>query len=191
MSRTLLCVPVLLALLAAPAHAKGPTSFTIAGPGLDEPLRAAALAQRNPTSYWRLVEQLGFFVSAMEPSSPARLAEPPRGTLGPKYRIRWLVPIPGSPLVIRQDLYPYAAAGPVTYMAPGQALFDRETPGGWYRADAPAKAALVARGLPAAPVRADPAGDRERWPAALAAGVGVAGAAAFLALRRRRSQASA
>jgi hypothetical protein len=51
---------------------------------------------------------------------------------------------------IRQDLYPYAKDGPVTYTRPGQRFFETETTrGGWYRASTALKETLVQAGLPA------------------------------------------
>ena len=50
--------------------------------------------------------------------------------------------------MIRQDVYPYANGGAVTYMKPGQSIFDMTTHGGWYR-DPALKRTLVSSGLPA------------------------------------------
>ena len=54
----------------------------------------------------------------------------------------------GAPDHIRQDLYPYARGGAVTYTRPGQPIFDMTTRGGWYR-DPELKRTLVRLGLPA------------------------------------------
>src|SRR6266704_551847 len=59
---------------------------------------------------------------------------------------------PGGPngdSSLRQDLYPYAAKGPVTYMAPDQKFWGRQyTPGGWSRGTIQLRNALVKAGLP-------------------------------------------
>jgi hypothetical protein len=187
MRRAIAALPALVALAVAPAAlAKGPTSTTITGPGLREPLRFAASSQSRQTArYWHLVDGLGFFPSAFgqHPSSPSR----PRGELGPKYAIRYGVPMGGSKTyVIVQDLYPYAAGGPVTYMPPGQKIFDRNTAGGWYRTGSDVKAALVQRGLPASRPAAD-SGSGHRDAAAFGGAllVGLLGALGVAALRRR------
>ena len=40
----------------------------------------------------------------------------------------------------------------MTYMAPGQPIFDMQTPGGWFQAGPELKQTLVAAGLPENPV---------------------------------------
>jgi hypothetical protein len=52
---------------------------------------------------------------------------------------------------LEQELYPYAAGGPVTFMRPGQAFWgDQRTVGGWYRGTPDLKAMLIKAGLPKA-----------------------------------------
>ena len=51
-------------------------------------------------------------------------------------------------VTITQDVYPYASSGPVTYLAPGQPIFDMQTRGGWFQAGPDLKETLVAAGLP-------------------------------------------
>jgi hypothetical protein len=186
----LLLVPLALALTASPALAKGPTSFTVSGPGLDEPLLADARAEQRPAAYWRLVEGLHFFEAAMQSPSGTRRTAAPTSTLGPRYRIRHRIPLSSNrPIVIEQDLYPYASGGPVTYMRPGQEFLQYKTAGGWYRAAAHVKAALVARGLPASPTSqaAERTGRRfSAWPASGAAVLGVVALVAFAVGARRR-----
>jgi hypothetical protein len=49
-----------------------------------------------------------------------------------------------------QLVYPYAKAGAVTYMKPGQPFWNTERAhGGWFRASARLKRMLVRAGLPA------------------------------------------
>ena len=53
---------------------------------------------------------------------------------------------------ITQYVYPYAKPRPLSYLKPGQAFWDgRKAHGGWYRATAALKRALVRSGLPATP----------------------------------------
>jgi hypothetical protein len=88
---------------------------------------------------------------------------------------------------LRQDLYPYASGGPLSYMKPGQPFWEQRTRGGWYRGTAELKRMLVRASLPAKA----PASQRSTARAtriAAAAGIGAAFAAiCLLALRRRRS----
>jgi hypothetical protein len=187
MRRAIAVLPAFVTLAVAPgALAKGPTSATITGRGLTEPLRFAASAQSRQTArYWHFVDGLGFFLAAFgqHPSSPSQ----PLGELGPKYTIRYGVPMGGSRIyLIEQDLYPYAAGGPVTYMRSGQTLFDRKTVGGWYRTGSDVKATLVQRGLPASSPAAD-SGSGRRGAATVGGAllVGLLGALSVAVLRRR------
>ena len=94
---------------------------------------------------------------------------------------------------VRQDLYPYAPAGPVTYMEPGQKLFGTKTSGGWFQAERQLKGILVSAGLPPkAPEAPAPAPAPGRsFPIDLAALVtlGLAVAVATVLVMRRRSLA--
>ena len=74
----------------------------------------------------------------------------PQGDLGPKYTITYTVPGPNNEAwKIRQDVYPYATPAPVTYMPPGQEIFETQgTRGGWFQAEPQLKDTLVAAGLP-------------------------------------------
>jgi hypothetical protein len=91
---------------------------------------------------------------------------------------------------LRQDLYPYAASGPVSYMPPGQPFFGwRKTAGGWFQGGPVLEEALVAAGLPESPPTA-PTDDGSPVPWSVVALVGVLGIAlavgAGAALQRRR-----
>jgi hypothetical protein len=191
---------VLALLLPSTALAKGPTEATITGPGLEEPLKLGgrnALAPGEPLEV--LANRGGFFEVAWGTDPGKRLAKSPTTRLGPRYRVTYLLPGPsGTDDRIRQDLYPFARGGPVTYTARGQRFFDtRRTLGGWFRAAPGLKAELLAAGLSeparAAPVPAPAADHGGPWTSiglvALVAAL-LAGAAAF-AIRRRVRPASA
>ena len=76
----------------------------------------------------------------------------PKGDLGPRYTIDYTVPASDTQANhIRQELYPYARPSPITYMAPGQEIFDSTTRGGWFRADPQLTKNLVLDGLPVRP----------------------------------------
>jgi hypothetical protein len=97
----------------------------------------------------------------------------------------------GSPDVITQDVYPYAARGPVTYMEAGQKLLARETGGGWFQADSRLRETLVSAGLPAtAPAASSGASS---FPTDLVGllSFGLALAAATVLVIRRRIRPSA
>jgi hypothetical protein len=162
MKRLLLTAAVALALPAA-ALAKGPSEAVVTGPGLDD--NGLAIAGLGDDS--DLTGLLGFFPATFGQSPDPMLASAPKGTLGPKYTIRYTVPGPsGSDATIVQDVYPYAEPSPVTYMRPGQPFFDTEkTRGGWYVSTPGLRDVLVRAGLPAeTPVTTGGGGDRTVWP---------------------------
>ena len=180
--------------LATAAHGKGPSQATVAGAGLDEPITLAGMGEPdNGTPLGAFAESAGFFQTTFGQTPDSTVRERPAGRLGPRYTITYRVPAPdGSTDTIRQDLYPYAGPGPLTYTKPGQPFFDGErTDGGWYHAGPGLKTMLVDRGLPAsAPSSA--AGDGSsafdaRWPllAAGFAGLALLAAASLVVVRRR------
>src|SRR5439155_1644409 len=79
------------------------------------------------------------------------LRSQPKGTLGPRYKVIYVVPGPnGISSRVVQQVYPYAKATPLSYMRPGQSFWgSRKTLGGWFRASRDLKALLVRVGLPA------------------------------------------
>ena len=144
----------LAVILAGPAAAKGPSEVTITGPGLAHAIVLGGDAEGNLSSrFGRLVEQTGFFpqVFRQTPDSTSRIR--PSGKLGPRYDAVYLVPGPnGTASTVRQQLYPFAAAGPVTYVRPGQVVFPvsgMATHGGWFRSPVALRRTLVSLGLPA------------------------------------------
>lgn len=173
-------------LLPAVAPAKEPSSASISGPGFEKTLRAPDREHFSGTPLAALTQESGFFPSAVGQSPNPMLPSRPTGSLGPRYTITWVVPGPPGNTVhrVRQDLYPYAPGGAVTYTKPGQPIFDMTTIGGWYRGIT-LKETLVDLGLPA---RAPKASSGTNY--ALLAGIGIPGAlvaaGAAYALRRRR-----
>jgi hypothetical protein len=172
------------ALLAPAALAKGPSEASITGPGLNKTITFKGMGDSS-----KLTEYAGFFPSAFGQSPDPMLQGRPAGKLGPKYTIRYVVPGPYSKTYrLRQDLYPYATAGAVTYLKPGQPLFDSKTIGGWYPAGDTLKRMLVRAGLPKTAPRGSSGTNL-----ALVAGIGIpgalalAGAAVLVARRRSRS----
>ena len=175
--------------LPAAAAAKGPSAATISGPGLSGPLAIEGYGEGDSsTPLGILVSEGGFFSQAFG-ASPTTQRARPVGQLGSKYTVTYTVPGPSTD-TLRQDLYPYAAKGPVSYMAPNQQFWGTQrTVGGWYRGTVELKTRLVAAGLP----KTDPnprAGIRtaHRVTVAVGAGAGIllAGGALLLLRRRRR-----
>jgi len=146
----LVLVVVLAATLAGRAEAKGPIAVTISGPGLAEPIVLRGNAEAAVTSrIGRIVEFGGWFPQAFRRTPDSTTRHAPTTKLGPRYVAKWIVPVGGNVSVtIRQDLYPWALGGPVTYMRPGQRIFGTGTHGGWYRGPLTFRATLVALGVP-------------------------------------------
>ena len=147
MTRLTLAAAALAALvLPTAASAKGPTEGSISGPGFSKVVKvlndgAGGSAGDN------LTQESGFFPAAYGQSPDPMLQRKPAGPLGPRYTIAWKVPSGGSAIFrIRQDLYPYARGGAVTFTKPGQPIFGTTTRGGWYR-DPELKRTLVGLGL--------------------------------------------
>jgi hypothetical protein len=168
---------------AATAQAKGPIAATIDGPGTGGGISLGGNGEPGSGApLGNLSDQAGLFPAAFGQTPDPMLAGRPKGDLGPRYTITYRLPGPnGEESSIRQDLYPYAAGGPLTYTRPGQRFFDtRTTRGGWYRGTAALKQTLVEAGLPAQeggrvtrtsdPVPADDGGSgiTDLWPAVVA-----------------------
>jgi hypothetical protein len=177
-------------LLPAAAAAKGPSTATIAGPGLDHALEIKGYGEGgDATPLGILVEGGGFFAQVFQPTPRLTTKARPAGQLGPRYDVTYIVPGPNGDSILTQDLYPYAATGPLTYMTPAQKFWgSQSTTGGWFRGSSQLKQMLVRAGLPSSAPMAH-AGHARGVGIALETGAGIAVAAMALALlyRRRRS----
>jgi hypothetical protein len=178
----------ILGMLALPAlaAAKGPTAASISGPGFSKMVKVLNDGSGG-TAGGDLTQQAGFFPAAFGQSPDPMLHRRP-ADLGPRYTIVWKVPGAGSRERLQQDLYPYARGGAVTYMKPGQPIFDMTTRGGWYR-DPQLKRTLVGLGLASQAPSVSAAGTNWTLIGALAA----AGAVVILAMAfwwRQRGQRS-
>jgi hypothetical protein len=192
--RTLAAALVCAALaVPAAAQAKGATAATIEGDGLD----GGAITFRSETGgdpvagtpLARLAEASGFYPAVFGQTPNPLLPGRPEGDLGPRYTVRYTMPGPDDQVdTLRQELYPYAAGGMVTYTPPGQRFFGSETTrGGWFRAYTDLKAMLVEAGLPASPGTGTSGGGAAvTWPAAGAVLLaGLLGGVLVLVARRR------
>lgn len=181
---------VLVALVVAPtALAKGPSAATIAGPGLASPLEVDGYGEGDSTTpLGILVTEGGFFPQVFGQSPNPLSRSRPAGALGSRYVVTYELPGPSSDGDrIRQDLYPYAGGGVVSYMEPNQLFWgSQRTVGGWMRGAPSLRAELVASGLP----RVDPGSPPKRaWVGhgiEIAFGAGIVLAGGVLALLRRR-----
>jgi hypothetical protein len=186
-----LSIVLVLAALAVPAaaSAKGPAEGSISGPGFSKTVKVLYDGGGGSPGD-NLTQQSGFFPAAFGQSPDPMLHHKPAGRLGPRYTVAWKVPGGGGMTFhIRQDLYPYAQGGAVSYTKPGQPIFDMGTRGGWYR-DAALRRTLVSLGLPAS---APSDGSGLNYPLVLGlAAVGLLAAAmlVLVLVRRQRGQRS-
>jgi len=172
--------------LAAAAAAKGPDYALISGPGINGSIRVDGDGEgETGTPLGALATYAGFATQVFghHPNDPT-LAERPAGILGERYRIVYSVPTPTGRRSIIADLYPFAMPRPLTYMRPGQAVFDgMTTHGGWHVAPTALRRTLAEAGLTAGQSRAN-GSHVARW-----SGIGLASLALVLAgavISRRR-----
>ena len=200
MKRTLLLISLVALAYAPAATAKGPGEATIAGPGLDDSIVLRGNAEGDPGSpFGVFVDGTGFFPAVFERTPNPMLKTPRKRSLGPRYTV--VYSLPGGDRgtsTVRQDLYPYAAGGPVTYTPPGQEIFGGEvtTRGGWYAAPASFRQTLVSLGLPQTRPPSEGSGSSlgllaEPWDFVAAVGAATLVALAALAFVRRRPHAVA
>jgi len=142
-----------LLLVVAPvaASAKGPVAATVAAEdGSRIELGSSKSSWDEGDPFVRLMEST-HALSAIFRTDPSILTEPPTGVLGPRFEITWDLGLVdrGEPThLVRQDAYPYAEGGAVTFVPPGQALYGAdETWGGWYSASPELPAVLEELGL--------------------------------------------
>lgn len=123
------------------AWAKGPIGVEIDGPGLQEPL---VVEMHSPAAetMWALQEQVGLLVGAQT------LTVPPAGELGDVYRLTWFFSESRERDRVEQDVYPWAAGGPVVHTLPGETDWHRLIPAGWTRGGAGLAEAFTRLGVP-------------------------------------------
>jgi hypothetical protein len=153
MKHALLALLIAASVLPASALAKGPSGASIGGPGGGGGIEFGGDEASGPLG--ALTGQAGFFPAVFGQEPSPMLTGRPKADLGPKYTITYTVPGPNNELWrLRQEVYPYATPAPVTYMKPGQKVYDTQTRGGWFQADAALKQTLVEAGLPSTPAGA-------------------------------------
>jgi hypothetical protein len=181
-----LSIAFVLAALALPAvaAAKGPSEGTISGPGFTKTVKVLYDGGGGSPGD-NLSQASGFFPAAFGQSPDPMLHGKPSGPRGPRYAVVWTVPgNGGSP--IRQELYPYARGGSVSFTKPGQRIFRMATHGGWYR-DTGLKRTMVALGLPAT---APSSSDGFNWLLVAALALGAVAILSLFVVRRQRGQRS-
>jgi hypothetical protein len=172
---TMLALALLLAVVPTAAQAKGASAATISGggpgglPGGPISLKGDG-EPGSGSDLSTLADEVGMWSVLFEggPAGGVETAPTPAAQRGPRYTITWTFPNgAGTADKVRQSLWPYAAGGPVTYLAPGQKVLDTTTEGGWYKASDVLRRFLIELGLPNHPALTAPSGS---------AGAGSAGA---------------
>jgi hypothetical protein len=161
----MLALALLLAVVPTAAQAKGASAATISGggpgglPGGPITLKGDG-EPGTGTDLSNLAEGAGVWALLFEDGAPGALsaAPTPAAQRGPRYTITWTFPNgAGTEDKVRQFVWPYAAGGPVTYLAPGQKVLDTTTAGGWYKASDVLRTSLIDLGLPNRPALTAPA----------------------------------
>jgi hypothetical protein len=214
----MLVLALLLAVVPTAAHAKGASGATISGGGPGGlpggPINLKGDGEPGSgTNLANLAQAAGVWALLFEDGPGGELASAPAtANRGPRYTITWIFPNgAGTEDKVRQSVWPYAAGGPLTFMASGQPVLDATTKGGWYQAADNLRQSLIALGLPsrepltapatatapatpapatpAAPAAPDPA--PAVWPRAVGLALLLAVAGGALVLRRRSSPGAA
>jgi hypothetical protein len=138
---------------ASPVVAKGADQATITGPGISTPIVVGGNGEPGSAEgLGQLGDASGLFVAMFGPDSSGAMSlssEAPTGPLGPRYNIVFRVPGANpKPDTVKQDVYPLAAGGPVTFTPAGQSVLGTTTTGGWYRAPATFRPLLTSLGVP-------------------------------------------
>jgi hypothetical protein len=186
-------VAISILMLAAPASAKpGIAHASIGGPGLDDEIRIEG-ADTDGLSDGGI--DLGGGHSRADSVEELGLTA---ADLGPRYVVTYR--FKSSDARIRQDLYPYADGGPVTYTPSDQELWGESSLSiapGWYQASRDFFHYLVDHGFPernpvVAVTAAEPDGDSTGgakaapWAAFAVTLIGLAAGGADVMRRRRR-----
>jgi hypothetical protein len=176
----LLVLALLLALVPTAAQAKGASGLTISGGGPGG-LPGGPITMKGDgepgsgSDLSTLAQEAGVWAVLFEDGPGGGLdTAPPAALRGPRYTITWIFPNgAGTEDKVRQSVWPYAAGGPLTFMASGQPVLDTTTKGGWYRATDNLRTSLIDLGLPSrqpltAPSQTTPAPGTATSPAAAA-----------------------
>jgi hypothetical protein len=127
-----LVVGSLMTVLAAPAHAKGPTRVVIEGPGLTAPI----VISGSDVGILFFRSGFGSALGACLPQDHCR-SHRPHGDLGPRFVATYVLAFPNAHgHMVRshvvQYLYPQAQPRPLAYVPPGQAYSGARTVGGTF-----------------------------------------------------------
>lgn len=180
MGRTIRFVTtMILILIAVPALAKGPSSATVTGPGIDEPIELidyGDLGQRD--SVVALMRMTGVWYGNMGLEETTELS--PDVELGAAYILTWVSEAnPGDPnddFTIQQTLYPHALGGPVVHTPAQPALDDESLTLGWRNVPVAFNDTLRQLGVPIDPVDETASGNQLKAAAVVVLAIALAAA---------------
>jgi hypothetical protein len=151
----MLALALLLAAVPTAAQAKGASGATISGGGPGGlpggPINLKGDGEPGSgTNLANLAQAAGVWALLFEDGPGGELTSAPAtANRGPRYTITWIFPNgAGTEDKVRQSVWPYAAGGPLTFMASGQPVLDATTKGGWFQAADNLRQSLIALGLP-------------------------------------------
>ena len=151
----MLVLALLLVVVPTAAQAKGATGATISGGGPGGlpggPINLNGDGEPGSgTNLANLAQAAGVWALLFEDGPGGELTSAPAtANRGPRYTITWIFPNgAGTEDKVRQSVWPYAAGGPLTFMASGQPVLDATTKGGWFQAADNLRQSLIALGLP-------------------------------------------
>lgn len=122
-------------LIALPAIAKGPTSATVDGPGIDEPILVNG---HYDGPLGGLVDSIGYYETVYGSATGLGaevVGDQPAGELGPEYVVGVTQIGPAGDAYFPVSVYPLAEGGPLVHAEPGILIEEMQTEstGGWYR----------------------------------------------------------
>lgn len=165
-----LVITAIVILMAAPALAKGPSSATVTGPGIDEPIELLDYPQHDLESrdlVVALMRLTGVWYGNMGLEETTE--RPPDVELGPAYILTWVSEAnPGDPnddYTIQQSLYPHAQGGPVVHTPAQPALDDTSLTLGWRTVPVEFNDTLRQLGVPIDSVDKTTNGNQQVWAA--------------------------
>ena len=96
MRKYLLAAALVALVLPALAAAKGPVSASVSGPRLDGALTIRGDGEGHGTALGTLAMKSGFFPQMFGQSPDPTLASRPSGSVGPRYKVVYIVPGPND-----------------------------------------------------------------------------------------------
>ena len=177
MRTTLRFVTMLVLILIAgiPALAKGPTSATVTGPGIDDPIELFDYHTPFTDAHTALIRLTGLWYGNVGLEGTSEL--PPEVELGPAYTLTWLNEAnpadPSDDYGIRQIIYPHAEGAPVIHTPKQPALDDGSLTLGWRTVPAELMDTLRQLGVPIDSVHVTPSRNQPTWPIVMVLGIAV------------------